>query len=101
MDVEKLIEVMEFCKTIEFRRDCPECPGYGTLCHTHIATAVLAVRDHYESLLAADRSKVIAELYEWLELNEVEMYNPRRQNAVLSIDLQLKLDSMAGKFGAR
>ena len=69
---------------------CKDCHGKG---YTEDAS------HHYEALLAAERSKVIAEVREWSEKTQLEMYGLLRQSVVLLSGLNVKLDSMEQEGG--
>lgn len=85
MDVEKLIQAAKHTNKDKTGKT-----------HAQIMEAyhILAVRDHYESLLNAERSKVIAEVREWAnDAKRLDDYWTR--NDVIDYDgLTDKLDSM-------
>lgn len=92
MDVEKLIEASKICA--DPQGDCNNCPCKGNcVCGLWLAE-IIAVRDHYEALLKSERSKVIAEVREWVN-DDDNTYSDTRGNPVLcKFETLRKLDSM-------
>ena len=101
MDVEKLIQAAEWCKNgpdfpnlpcggCPIRRDHPECMEFNDLRRS--AQGIITVRDHYEALLNAERSKVIAEVRQYV--NAWAGYLPGVGMQVSSNSVLKKLDSM-------
>lgn len=65
MDVEKMIEAAKICSDPE--GNCEKCPYVDTCTCGMWPAEILALRDHYEARLKAERVAVIAEAREWAD----------------------------------
>lgn len=97
MDVEKLIQAAEHCYKEhacmscghQMESECMHVLGYS---EKETAKAIIFVRDHYEALLKAERSKVVHEVREWAK--DAVFTDSWGMPAIYLYQITEKLDSM-------